>query len=85
VKTFEFKIYVKVVLIMCERKLKLCDYGVKINIRLIELRRTNTWLVEEVKKAYTGHYFDSSILHKIKAGEVKSSGAIPIINDILGL
>jgi hypothetical protein len=63
----------------------MCDYGEKINIRLVELRRTNTWLVEEVKKAYPNHYFDSSLLHKIKAGEVKKSGAIPIINEILGL
>ena len=60
------------------------EYGIRIKMRLLELGKTQNWLIEEVS-AKTGLYFDSGYLHKILTGAEKSEKVLTAINDILGL
>lgn len=60
------------------------EYGKKIKIRLIELEKNQTWLIEEVKKE-TGLYFDDSYLYKIIHGKVATPSVVGAINKILNL
>lgn len=67
------------------------DFGKAVKIRLIELDKTQEWLIEQVKER-TGDYFDSSYLHRILTGKTRGEtgrgdkpGKVEIIRDILGL
>ena len=44
-------------------------YEKKVRHRLIDLGKSQTWLIEQVKAA-TGMYCDSSLLHKMYAGKL---------------
>ena len=43
-------------------------FGKAVKIRLIEMEKTQNWLIEQVK-AQTGDYFDGSYLHRILTGK----------------
>ena len=58
------------------------DYGKRIRMRLVELNKSQKWLVNEVKER-TGLYFDSSYLNKIMNGSEKSVNITSAINEIL--
>ena len=60
------------------------EYGKKIKIRLIELEKNQTWLIDQVKKE-TGLYFDDSYMYKIVHGKVATPSIVNAINKILGL
>lgn len=60
------------------------EFGKAVKIRLIELDKTQDWLVEQVK-AKTGLFFDSSYLWKIMNGVVTTPGMIAAIREILEL
>lgn len=60
------------------------EFGKTVKIRLIELDKTQDWLVEQVK-AKTGLFFDSSYLWKIMNGVVSTPGMIAAIREILEL
>lgn len=62
---------------------KLSDYGKKISKRLIDLDKTQVWLIEQVKQK-TGLYFDDSYLYKIKTAQVATPKIISAIDEILG-
>ena len=66
------------------RKNKLTEYGVKIKLRLIERNQTQEWLINEVNKRDIVK-LDSSFLNKIMTGTIKTSLAVPIIDEILGI
>lgn len=66
------------------RKNKLTEYGVAIKIRLIEMDRSQEWLINEVNKRGI-IILDRSFLNRIMTGVVKTSAAVPIINEILGI
>lgn len=66
------------------------DYGKRVKIRLIDMGKSQQWLIGEVmarlpaedgKKAY----FDSGYLYKIIAGKRNPPRIIAAINEILGL
>ena len=67
------------------------DFGKAVKIRLIELDKTQDWLIEQVRER-TGDYFDSSYLYRLLAGKLTGEagyrgkpGKADVIRDILGL
>lgn len=67
------------------------DFGKQVRIRLIEMDKTQEWLIEQVK-ARTGDFFDSSYLHRILSGKIAAEtsrngkpGKASVIREILGL
>lgn len=68
-----------------EHKKPLCAYGKRVKIALMEKNRTQTWHIAEISKKNPDIYLDSSCLHRILTGAIKSGKAIAAINDILGL
>lgn len=63
---------------------KTSDFGLDVKIRLLELGKTQVWLIEQVKER-TGEYFDDSYLWKILSGTVKAKKKSAVIREILGL
>lgn len=70
---------------------KFSNFGKAVKFRLIEMERTQTWLIEQVKER-TGGFFDSSYLYRLMAGTTPGKdgndgkpGKIEVICDILGL
>lgn len=59
-------------------------YGKEIKKRLIDLGRTQTWLIERVREK-TGLYFDDSYLYKIQTGKLSTPSIVAAINEILNL
>lgn len=67
------------------------DFGKEIKIRLVELEKEQSWLIEQVKER-TGDYFDSSYLYRIMTGKISGErghngkpGKAEVIREILGL
>lgn len=68
---------------MTEKK-PLCEFGKQIEIALIQMDKRNDWLIEQVKED-TGRYFDRSYLHKVKTGEIETTGILQSISKILNI
>lgn len=67
------------------------DFGKAVKIRLIEMEKTQDWLIEQVKER-TGDYFDSSYLHRLLVGKLPGEagykgkpGKAQVIREILGM
>lgn len=63
---------------------RFCQYGKEIKKKLVDVDKTQEWLIEQVKRD-TGLYFDSSYLYKILAGKISTPKIVTSINKILGL
>lgn len=70
---------------------KTTDFGKAVKIRLVELEKTQDWLIQQVKER-TGDYFDSSYLYRLMAGKTPGDtgrggkpGKVDVICEILGL
>lgn len=59
-------------------------FGRAIKIKLIDMERTQVWLIEQVK-AKTGLYFDSFYLHKILTGRIMTPKIVQAICEVLDL
>lgn len=64
-------------------KKALCEFGVCVKHRLVELNRTQLWLISETKKLLPNRYIDSSYLHKLMVGEVHSDTVCGAMMDVL--
>lgn len=64
--------------------MNLTPYGKKVKIRLIELDKPQTWLIEQVKER-TGLYCDSSLLYKLSTGQLNVPKIRAAVDEILGL
>ena len=64
------------------RTMRSCEYGKKIRKRLIDLEKTQNWLIGEVK-ALTGLSFDCGYLQKILSGKNSPPRIVAAINEIL--
>lgn len=60
------------------------DYGISIKVALLQMGKTQNWLIDEVAKR-TGLYFDSSYLHKVMTGALATPSIVNAINEILGM
>lgn len=65
-------------------KKELCQLGKEINHALVDLNERKDWLIQRVKED-TNLYFDSSYLHKIETGELKTPSIIHSICRILSI
>lgn len=61
---------------------KLCDFGKEIKKKLVDIDKTQNWLIEEVRKD-SGLYFDSSYMNKIMTGKLRSPRIIASIHKVL--
>lgn len=64
---------------------ELTEYGKEVKMKLIDLGKTQEWLIKEIKKENPEIFVDASVLRKIFTGEIKQSALVPIINKILNL
>ncbi len=62
----------------------LTPFGKEIKKRLVDIERTQTWLIEQVRGA-TGLYFDRSYMHKIQTGQLSTPKIVQAIREILDL
>ena len=67
------------------------DFGKAVKIRLIELGKTQNWLIEQVVER-TGDFFDSSYLNRILTGKAPGAtgrggkpGKVEVIREILSM
>ena len=60
------------------------EFGKAIDHKLIDLGKTQQWLIEQVKEK-TGMFVDTSLIYKIKVGEVKRGRIVDAVREILGL
>lgn len=70
---------------------QLSDFGKAVKIRLIEMDKSQDWLIKQVQER-TGDYFDSSYLWRIMSGALTGErgyngkpGKAHVIRDILGM
>lgn len=63
---------------------QLTAFGRDIGKRLIDLERTQGWLIEQVRQM-TGLYFDYSYIYKIKTGQLSTPKIVQAIREILDL
>ncbi|EXM40938.1 hypothetical protein RASY3_01455 [Ruminococcus albus SY3] len=73
----------KGVLIISERKNALTPYGIKVNVRLLEMGKKQTWLIEKIQELLPSRYIDSSFINRILTGQTNSPEVIASINEIL--
>lgn len=64
------------------RKIPLTEYGKSVKKRLIEMDKSQAWLIEQLKRK-TGKFVDSSLLNKILTGKSNSSTIISAINELI--
>ena len=62
----------------------LTPFGKQIKKRLVDIDRTQAWLIEQLR-AVTGLYFDRSYMHKIQTGQLSTPKIVRAIQDILDL
>lgn len=60
------------------------DFGKEVKKRLVDLEKTQAWLINEVS-AKTGLFFDSSYMHKIITGKKATPKIVQAIREILEL
>lgn len=60
------------------------SYGKEIKKRLVDIEKNQNWLIDQVKER-TGLFFDSSYLHKIMTGSLKTPSIVAAINEILNI
>ena len=67
------------------------DFGKAVKIRLIEMDKDQSWLIEQVRER-TGDYFDSSYLFRLMTGRITGEtgyngkpGKAQVIREILEL
>ena len=63
---------------------QLTAFGKDIGKRLIDLNKSQTWLIGEVRSK-TGLYFDDSYMYKIKTGQLSTPKVVQAICEILDL
>ena len=60
------------------------EYGQQVQMKLIEMRKSQSWLIDEIKSR-TDMYIDGSILFKVLTGRVKSQRITDAIRDAIGV
>lgn len=64
-------------------KKSLCEFGVRVKHSLVEINKTQLWLISETKKLLPNRYLDSSYLHKLMVGEVHSDEVCSAMLEVL--
>ena len=74
----------EVQIISVEYKNSFTDFGKKVKVKLVELNKTQNWLIEQLKKE-TGMFVDCSLLNKILTGRIHSERIVSAIVKLLGI
>lgn len=64
---------------MNNRKNQFTEFGKSVCISLIQKGKTQTWLIDEIKKNNPERFIDSSLLNRILTGRAESQ---PLVNEI---
>lgn len=71
---------------------KTSEFGKAVKIRLVELEKTQAWLIEQVKERTGDMSFDTSWMHRILSGKLSGErgyngnpGKAQVIREILGM
>ena len=75
----------KGVLIISERKKALTSYGITVNVRLMEMGKKQTWLIEQIQELLPSRYIDSSFINRVLTGQTNSPEVVAAINEILNI
>ena len=59
-------------------------FGKEVKKKLVDIDRTQAWLIEQVK-VRTGLYFDDSYAYKILTGQLATPKIVQAIRDVLEL
>ena len=59
------------------------EFGKSIKLKLIELNKTQNWLIETIRLNLPDSYVDGSLLHKIIVGAISSGKVVDEIHKIL--
>lgn len=62
----------------------LSPFGKEIKKRLIDLEKTQAWLIDRVSES-TGLYFDGSYMYKIQTGQLSTPKIVQAIREILDI
>ena len=62
---------------------KNCDFGKEIKKKLVDIDRTQAWLIEKVREDTGGMYIDDSYLYRIMKGDANPPKIIASIKRIL--
>lgn len=65
-------------------KERFCQFGKEIRMRLVEIDKTQNWLIQGVREE-TGLFFDRSYLYKIMTGKTATPKITQAIRKILKL
>lgn len=65
-------------------EVKICQYGKEIKKRLVDIDKTQEWLISKVSKD-TGLYFDRSYLHKVMVGKSNNPKIKASIEKVLSM
>ncbi len=63
---------------------KVCDFGKEVKKRLVDLDQSQEWLIAQVHSD-TGLFFDSSYMHKILTGALKTPRIVESICKVLNI
>lgn len=65
-------------------ELKPCsDFGKNVKIKLLEMNKTQNWLIERLRTNLPNMCIDGSLLHRILVGKVKNGKVVDEIHKIL--
>lgn len=75
-----------------ENRMKVTEFGKAVKMRLLEMEKTQAWLIERVKERTGDTSFDTSWLHRLLVGKVSGErgyngnpGKAVVIREILGM
>ncbi len=66
-------------------KKSISDFGKSIKLKLIEINKTQNWLICELQKNLPNNYIDGSLLYKIIVGDISKGKVVDEIKKILEL
>lgn len=70
---------------MLERKKAVTPFGISVKMKLLELNKTQNWLIEQVKKSDNSIYVDSSVMNRVLTGQIKSGKVVDAVKSILNI
>ncbi|MBQ8842980.1 MAG: hypothetical protein IJZ65_10160 [Ruminiclostridium sp.] len=68
-----------------ERKKPLSDFGIAVKLELMKRNKSQNWLIGEICKINPTMCVDSSVLHRILTGQIRTGKVVEAIKTILNL
>jgi|GEM_PF-343306 len=70
---------------MFERKNAVTSFGIAVKTKLLELNKTQNWLIEQVKALDDSIYIDSSVMNKVITGQIKTGKVVNAVKAVLDI